>query len=391
LEKAFPFPAWEKLDEVANLQNLGLEIRKEQVPSTSAFPSLPTSPDSKSSKRVLLYRDTNGWCPFCERVICALVEKNIEFDCVYIDLRNKPAWYLDIVETGLVPAAEIDGRLVWESKDILDALEETFPEPSLLPTEFSEDANAASALADTLSRAGFSFLRGREYGSDGPGDPTELLESFRSRLQEMEDALARHPGPFFLPQFSLADVVHIPHMQRFAAYLPNIRDEVVLHGPGAQYPRIAAWLDALEERPGFRAVKSDPETHVQVVRRLFGVQPSVEAERPRGASAAGARLVTNREAVVKDVLANAGLDSGDSFVRQAVELTVGMLAAELLGEAPAKPDLADDPPSKARFCAVAAAVLAFLRSRVSSPRDMPADAASSFRAAIDKMLREVYW
>mmetsp|Transcript_41333 Transcript_41333/g.98016 ORF Transcript_41333/g.98016 Transcript_41333/m.98016 type:complete len:228 (+) Transcript_41333:122-805(+) len=172
LEKAFPFPAWEKLDEVANLQNLGLEIRKEQVPSTSAFPSLPTSPDSKSSKRVLLYRDTNGWCPFCERVICALVEKNIEFDCVYIDLRNKPAWYLDIVETGLVPAAEIDGRLVWESKDILDALEETFPEPSLLPTEFSEDANAASALADTLSRAGFSFLRGREYGSAGPGGPT---------------------------------------------------------------------------------------------------------------------------------------------------------------------------------------------------------------------------
>ena len=51
-----------------------------------------------------LYRDTNGWCPFCERVWVALEKKGIPYDEVLINLQDKPDWYKEIVPTTLVPA-----------------------------------------------------------------------------------------------------------------------------------------------------------------------------------------------------------------------------------------------------------------------------------------------
>ena len=56
-------------------------------------------------------------CP-C-RVTFALEEKNLPYDSVLIDLRKKPHWYKDIVPTELTPAAVVNGKLVYESLDIL--------------------------------------------------------------------------------------------------------------------------------------------------------------------------------------------------------------------------------------------------------------------------------
>ena len=49
----------------------------------------------------------------------ALEEKNIEYDTVLINLQNKPDWFKELVPTQLVPAVKINGKLVYESFDIL--------------------------------------------------------------------------------------------------------------------------------------------------------------------------------------------------------------------------------------------------------------------------------
>ena len=64
--------------------------------------SLPV--DEPSSPVLTLYRDTNGWCPFCERVWLQLLIKGIPFNEELIDLRDKPEWYKEMVPTTLVPA-----------------------------------------------------------------------------------------------------------------------------------------------------------------------------------------------------------------------------------------------------------------------------------------------
>ena len=63
---------------------------------------LPTHASTEPA--LTLYRDTNGWCPFCERVWLQLLVKGVPFREELIDLRDKPAWYLELVPTALVPA-----------------------------------------------------------------------------------------------------------------------------------------------------------------------------------------------------------------------------------------------------------------------------------------------
>lgn len=132
-------PDWSALADLAGIDFLnGFTLRPNGVPSTAPNPTLPTSPDVVSTAPVLLYRDTNAWCPFCERVWLALEHKRIPYDTILIDLRDKPGtwlsidpisppeahathpeWYKAMVPTTLVPAARINGELVYESKDIL--------------------------------------------------------------------------------------------------------------------------------------------------------------------------------------------------------------------------------------------------------------------------------
>lgn len=89
------------------------------VPATSATAPLPPAVEPASSKPVVLFRDTNAWCPYCQKVWVALLEKGIPFDSVLIDLRNKPEWYGDVIESKQTPAARINGELVGESDDIM--------------------------------------------------------------------------------------------------------------------------------------------------------------------------------------------------------------------------------------------------------------------------------
>ena len=97
---------------------------------------------------VTLYRDTNAWCPFCERVWLALLEKGIEHETQFIDLRSKPDWYKDIVPTGQTPSAVIDGQVVYESLDILLAIEERGEGTPLLPSEASDRERVLQELRD---------------------------------------------------------------------------------------------------------------------------------------------------------------------------------------------------------------------------------------------------
>ncbi len=155
---------WEQLLEIAQQNTSARRVRRPgQSPSTAPIPSSLEKLPPDTTPPVLLYRDTNSWCPFCERVWFALEEKEIPFATEFIDLSNKPKWYTDLVPTTLVPAAKIEGELVYESKDILLALEKRFSSPSLLPEDSEENAVARELIESAETNGFFSlsykFLR----------------------------------------------------------------------------------------------------------------------------------------------------------------------------------------------------------------------------------------
>ena len=399
--------SWENLLEISQ-KNTSAEWVKRvgQSPSTA-----PVSGNRDQTPPILLYRDTNSWCPFCERVWFALEEKGIPFEVEFIDLRNKPKWYTDMVPTGLVPAVKIEGKLVYESKDILLALEERFG-PSLLPDDPEEKAVAREALetqqTNGLLSAGYQFLRGKSSDSNSKDEAEAQLPSlqaaFETKLNELEKALAKYPGPYFMSDFGIVDIIYASGLFRFAANLPVFRGYQLLGND--RFPNLSRWFEAIEQRPAYQKVKVDSTTCNLIMTKLFGLQPntnilSVQAKESHGIEdrmEAAAKLSDNYQAVLADVLKNSGIkalvgENSLDAIEQAVDLYLRLLTEHLIsGEQQVMPGgVINGKNSRDAVTAAAGAItLAYIRNRVCVPRDMSAGAATAFRRAADKILASIY-
>ncbi len=399
-------PTWDRLLEIAQERTPARRVRRlGQSPSTAPISSSLHKLPPETSPPVLLYRDTNSWCPFCERVWFALEEKEIPFATEFIDLHNKPQWYTALVPSGQVPAAKIEDELVYESKDILLALEARFSDFSLLPADPQERAIASSLIenAETndFKEVGYKLL------VRPPADDQKLANlqaSFTAKLDELEQALAKYPGDYFLSTFSLVDIMYASHLDRLAASLPVYRGYHIKNNP--RFPYLNAWFTALNQRPAYGRVKTDATTFNLLLPQLFGMEPSANplplepglSEIVHYRAEAAERLSDNYEAAIADILKNSGVQSlatsGDiSAVTGAIEVHLKLLAHYLLhgdqtlldwGRVDGKENL--DPFS----ATVGAIALGYVRNRICAPRDMSAGAAIAFRATADKVLASLY-
>mmetsp|Transcript_43759 Transcript_43759/g.139485 ORF Transcript_43759/g.139485 Transcript_43759/m.139485 type:complete len:210 (-) Transcript_43759:67-696(-) len=86
-----------------------------------------------------------GDCPFSQRVLMMLEEKNAEYTMVPVDISDKPDWFVKLSPNGGVPVL-LDGNylphIMGESAEICDYLEEKFPEPKLESSEGREEVGA---------------------------------------------------------------------------------------------------------------------------------------------------------------------------------------------------------------------------------------------------------
>ena len=73
-------------------------------------------------------------CPFVHRAVIMLREKGVGFDTTYIDLGDKPEWFLRISPLGKVPVLRVADVVLFESAIINEYLDETHP-PALHPQD----------------------------------------------------------------------------------------------------------------------------------------------------------------------------------------------------------------------------------------------------------------
>jgi len=398
--------SWDTLLEIARQYTSARRVRRPgQSPSTVPIPSSLHKLSPDTIPPVLLYRDTNSWCPFCERVWFALEEKEIPFATEFIDLSNKPKWFTDLVPTTLVPAARIEGKLVYESKDILLALEERFNDSPLLPEEPEENAVARQWIEEDqtngFKEAAYRFLLGK---SSEAHELATLQTTFETKLDELEQALGKYPGAYFLSRFSLVDIIYSPHLDRLAASLPVYQNYPIKGNP--RFPRINAWFEALNQRPAYHRVKSDDITSNLLFRRRWGAEPIrnllpldvAYSETLQFRAEAAERLSDNHEAAIADILKNSGVQAlagEDSTwaVKEAIEVHLKLLAEYLLhGESIQLPwgRIGGKDNLNPFSAAVGAIALAYIRNRVCAPRDMSAGAATALRVATDQVLTSLY-
>ena len=74
-------------------------------------------------------------CPWVQRSVIVMRAKGVDFDVTYINLREKPDWFLKISPHGKVPVLKLaDGTALFESNAIAEYLDEVIA-PQLHPTD----------------------------------------------------------------------------------------------------------------------------------------------------------------------------------------------------------------------------------------------------------------
>lgn len=189
-------------------------------------------------------------CPYVERSRIVLLEKNLPHEVRFIELSNKPAWFLEVSPMGRVPVLLLDGRPVFESMVINELLDELEPEPPLFPRDPIARAQGRGWIAfanDVLAPAIGAAMLAIAAGAAGDA-LAKPLATLREALEKLEQQLARSGGaPFFFGRdFSLVD----------ASFAPFLRRWRLAEGWGApaadglaSFPEVSAWVNSMLDRP----------------------------------------------------------------------------------------------------------------------------------------------
>lgn len=217
-------------------------------------------------------------CPYVERSRIVLLEKDVPHEVAFIDLADKPAWFLAVSPMGRVPVLLVDGAPIFESMVINELLEDLHPSPPLLPADPLARAEVRAWIVfanDVIMPRSYAAMLALAAGWSGDALARPLAE-LRDGLARLEPQVARRGGPFFLGgAFTLADASLAPFFRRW-----RIAEQ--WGGPEARlldaFPALSAWSSALLSRPS--VARAAPEELEPRMRRLY-------AERAAKARAGG--------------------------------------------------------------------------------------------------------
>jgi glutathione S-transferase len=185
---------------------------------------------------------SHALCPYVQRAAIALIEKGLAFERIYIDLSNKPEWFLKISPLGKTPVLLVDGQPIFESAVICEYLEDVYA-PALHPHDALQRAqhrawmefgsSILNLIAGFYSAANGAALYARR---------DELCAKFT--LLEAELSQRSPIGPYFDgAQFSLVDAVFGPVFRYFDVF-ESIEDFAFFN----HTPRVRTWRAQLATR-----------------------------------------------------------------------------------------------------------------------------------------------
>ncbi len=334
---------------------------------------------TEADVRVTLYRDHHAWCPYCQKIWLWLEEKQIPYRIEKVTMfcyGEKESWYQRQVPSGMLPAIELDDRIITESDDILIALEQVF---GALGMGMSEPAVLTlRRLERLLFRAWCGWLC---RPANSAGEEQRNRAQFTGVVTMVEEALSLTASPYFLDDFSTADVIFTPYVERMNASLYYYKG----YSLREENPYLKEWFAAMESRSTYRGTQSDFHTHVHDLPPQMGGcwengepqmllnktrvdhgpwdgLPDVTYPEPANSRAeALQRVIKHRDDIIKVNPAEDHLF--DEALRCAL---TNMMTSEICPPPPSS-DLA----------------LRYLRDRINVPRDMSIYAAKRLRAALE--------
>ena len=187
-------------------------------------------------------------CPYVQRSVMTLREKKVAYDIDYIDLSDRPDWFVELSPLGKVPVLEVtrdDGSKVvlFESVVINEYLDEV-TEGSMLPADPLDRAHSRAwvEFGNAVLSDAFSITSAKDEAA-----LAKVLEKLGKKLDRLEREIGT--GPFFLgAEVSLVDAAFTPALQRLS-WANEIHPAMAIF---EGRPKVARWWSALAARESVR-------------------------------------------------------------------------------------------------------------------------------------------
>jgi glutathione S-transferase len=181
---------------------------------------------------------SHNLCPYVQRAVIVLLEKNIDHTRTYIDLAQKPDWFAQISPLGKVPILKMDDQILFESQVIAEYLDEVTP-GSLHPADPWQKAHHRAWIeygSATLNAIGALYSASSDMAFE------EKRVALREKFALLENQVE---GPFFAgDQFHLVDGVW-GTIFRYLDVFDQFADLRLLD----EMPKVQKWRKSVAERP----------------------------------------------------------------------------------------------------------------------------------------------
>ena len=205
-------------------------------------------------------------CPYAQRTRMLMIEKELPFELIEVDLSNKPDWFLAVSPYGKVPVVVDDGKTIYESAIINEYLDEKFKNIPLMPEEPFEKAKARIWMDYCTNKY---LILSRKLLTDNGND--ELQSQNKEKLKqsliyiEKECFEKNMNGDFWLGEkISLVDLHYAPFFERFGAFKELF---------GVEWPKecvkLLNWWNAIQERESYKMTVLPTDAHVDLYKSLM--------------------------------------------------------------------------------------------------------------------------
>jgi len=199
------------------------------------------------------------FCPYAQRVQLVLNAKGITHDTVFINLSEKPEWYLTIFPAGKVPALIYDGKFLSESLILADFLDEQFPEPPLW------NSSPLQKILDKLVIESFGKVGTAFYKLIMISEKVEekYFDELVASLIPIETELAERRSTFFGgDKPNMVDYMIWPWFERLDSIDPYTQGKFVIPF-NDKFPKLAKWKNLMIVDKAVAPYYLTPEKHAE--------------------------------------------------------------------------------------------------------------------------------
>ena len=197
------------------------------------------------------FSDSN--CHYCHRVRIVLEEKGVSADLVESDSSNPPIEVREINPYGSLPTLIDRDLILYESKVIMEYLDERFPHPPLLPVY--PVARAESRLFIYRIERDWSALVDSIFNSRSEKVVKKAVKDLREGVLTISPIFSETPY-FMSDEFTLVDCCLAPILWR----LPHLGIDIK---PTKQSKPLFEYMDRLFSRESFIQALSEQEREMR--------------------------------------------------------------------------------------------------------------------------------